>query len=232
MAIVTYGALVTELTGSIGGLTFQRNCAGTICRSKPSVRISKSADQQIFQNRVAYLANYWFTLSQANKDTWIALAAAHDHTDHWGNTRTLNGFQWFMSCNLNLMQTGAFILDTAPAWATYNIFPDFTLEVTSDYLRCHMSTSYSQAGVYLFAYATPLIRRVSTLIHNDFFCLMAQVIEDTYYVYIDPGWCAKFDQTWSTVFANYHGNIIVHLQILGSSTGFANPFKSAIIKIN
>ena len=45
MARVEYGAIVTDLTGSIGGTTFQRNSSGAIARSRAYTPVNPSQQQ-------------------------------------------------------------------------------------------------------------------------------------------------------------------------------------------
>lgn len=231
MAQVTYGAYITELKGSIGGSTFQRNAARKICRARPLIFCPHSAWQLTRQRNMARLSFHWSTLSSANKQTWVDLALAHNHIDHWSIEKTITGFQWFMSCNMNLLLTGAFILDTAPAWRVLNPFPSYTLQTTVDYLRIFMSDIYTQTGYYLFAFCTPLIRESSVKIRKTYVSLGSQTIESDYYVYLSPGWCSRFGYTWSDIFNYAKGCITVHIGIYGSFDGFSNPFVSAQLKL-
>ena len=89
MARVTYGPLITELAGSIGGVTFQKNSSGNVARLKSKKPLNPTLAQANQQTLLSQLVAYWSTLSQVNKDTWNDLAAAHDHVTPWGETKTL-----------------------------------------------------------------------------------------------------------------------------------------------
>jgi hypothetical protein len=232
MARVTYGALITELAGSIGGVTFQRNSSGNVARLK-SKKISNPNQEQSNNNVVfAQLVSYWSTLSQANKDTWDALAAAHDHTTPWGETKTLNGFQWFMSCNRNLLLAGESIRDTAPAYSSISPPNVFTLAASSDHLTINIAAGWSIAPDYLFLYITTPLRHSTLKLRRPCVLVLVDDSINTSSMNIEPYFEDLSNVVWSDFYSSADANIIVRAAVIEAGTGLASTFTSAIIKIS
>lgn len=232
MATVTYGAYITELKGSIGGVTFQRNYSDKIARLKPYVHNSKSSYQLTRQRNMAYLAYHWTTLSGANQATWAALALAHNHTNHWGEVKKITGYQWYMALNMNMLLQTNWINDSAPTWVTYAPFPAYTIEATVDYLRLVMSDVYTQSGITLRGFITPIIKDTSVNIRKNWLYSGANVIEASYYIYLTDSLCNKFGYTWADLWNYAKGHVTFHLMVLGGINGFSNPFVSGTYKFD
>jgi len=232
MARVTYGALITELTGSIGGITFQRNSSGNIARLKPNMPVNPSLAQQSQQKYLISLTAAWSSLSDANKITWNNLAAAHDHVNEWSEEKAMNGFQWFISSGLNMKAMSLAPLSTAPAWTTVNALPDFVLSASAISLLCTWTPNPDVTGYRVHFYATPPIRQSSLKLRRSNFLIRKVNVDTlvpqelvTYYV-------TKFGVTWATIFANANCSIIIRAKLIQESSGLAGPYTSQLIKIN
>ena len=231
MARVTYGESITEYAGSIGGVTFLRNASGPIAKLRSNPPVNPSPYQSPNQTNMAKLVAYWPTLSQANKDTWNALAAAHNHTTPWGETKTLSGFQWFLSINLNNLYQGFVIKPVAPEWTAPPPPDQFTIETSSTYIRVAWDPAYD-ATLTLLAYASLPLRQSSIKLRRSLFFLN--------YYYHPPAlsnWDltseieSLFNVTWSTFYASANCSIIIRLIHHWLSYGYSSAFTSAIVKI-
>lgn len=118
MAIVQYGGGVVAFTGSLAGNTFQRNQSGAIARTRVNRSKRTTSKMAVTQARTFDLLSRWQNLAEANQLNWNTFAAAHTHTNIWGQEKTISGFNWFVSVNSNLALVGASLLDNPP---------DFTL---------------------------------------------------------------------------------------------------------
>jgi hypothetical protein len=98
MARVAYGSFITKLSGSIGGSTFQRNSSNDICRSKPLKTRNSTSKQQIRQHSFCNSVVSWNTIDPASKAAWQSFAGLHPKLNYWGDTKQLNGYQFFISC--------------------------------------------------------------------------------------------------------------------------------------
>lgn len=120
MAKVYYGSQITDIVGSIGGLTFQSNNSGSIVRLRPSVSKAVTEAQQAKNIIFAEASNAWNALSESQRNLWIAFGAAHQKVDYYGSTKTLSGRNWFMGLYMNALSIGGTPLVSPPTWAVPN----------------------------------------------------------------------------------------------------------------
>lgn len=232
MARVTYGGGVTEFAGSIGGVTFLRNPSGPIAKLRSNPPVNPSLQQSGYQVQLATLVAYWSTLSQANKDTWDVIATTHDHTTPWGETKTLSGFQWFLSCNIHRLKRYSTYLDAAPAWYVPPPPPAFTIETSATYIRCAWSPNYVTIE-NLLGYVTLPLRQSSLKLRRSLFYVgylhqvgsiatwdLTSVIE------------SLFNVTWATFYASADCNIIIRLASSLLYKGYISTYVSNIVKVD
>lgn len=231
MARVTYGESITEYAGSIGGITYLRNASGPIAKLRSLPPLNPSPDQSTYQTNMAILVAYWPTLSQANKDSWDALAAAHDKTTPWGETKTLSGYQWFLSVNLLRLSTGQALRSSPAAWHVYAPPDSFDLVATGTYLRVEWDPAYDPEDCLLFYLTLPL-RQSSLKLRRSLF----------YVGYNRPvGALSNFDLTswfeslanvtWATFYASADCSIICRITHGGFTQTYYSAFVSDIVKI-
>jgi hypothetical protein len=232
MARVVYGESITELIGSIGGITFQRNASGPIARLKPKPPVNPSEGQSKQQHLLGTLVSHWPTLSSAEKTSWDDFAAAHNHFTPWGDEKTLNGFQWFVSCNLNLLLADEAIIDTAPAFASISPPDAFTLTADADSLNLIWASAFTVAPDYLFIYLTLPIRHSSLKLRRSMFLVK---IDDTFNG-TDLDITSEFEDlanvTWADFYSGSECNIIARIIVVESGTGLASQFTSSLVKIS
>ncbi|GAI55212.1 unnamed protein product, partial [marine sediment metagenome] len=98
--------------------------------------------QSKHQTNLAKLVAFWPTLSQANKDSWTENLVPYLHTTPWGDTKTLSGYQCFLSVNLNRLLYGYAAMAGSPVYHSYSPPPAFTLTATDDVFRCNWDPEY------------------------------------------------------------------------------------------
>jgi len=232
MARVTYGALITELTGSIGGITFQRNSSGNIARLKPNMPVNPSLSQQSQQKFLISLVTAWSALSDADKTSWETFALAHDHVTEWGEEKTLNGFQWFISSGLNMKSMSLAPLSTAPGWTTIDALPDFVLSASAISLLCTWDPAVDVTGYRVHFYATPPIRQSSLKLRRSNFVIRKVNIDSLTTQELITYYQTLFGVTWATIYADANCSIIIRAKRIQESSGLAGPYSSQLIKIN
>lgn len=231
MARVTYGGGVTGFAGSIGGVTFLRNASGYIAKLRSNPTVNPSPSQATYQRRLAWLVSLWPSLSQANKDTWDAIAAAHNHTTPWGETKTLSGYQWFLSCNLMRLRYYTTVISTAPAWAVKTPPDAFTIETAAGYIRVAWSPNYD-APEDLIAYVSLPLRQSSLKLRRSlFWCKNYLAAPSLANWDLTTEIEALFNVTWATFFASADCSIIIRLRQGAFATGYFSAFVSAITKL-
>ncbi|MBA7557076.1 hypothetical protein ES705_49809 [subsurface metagenome] len=231
MARVTYGSEVTELAGSIGGVTFLRNASGPIAKLRSNPPVNPSPLQSTYQVNMARLVAYWPTLSQEDKTTWDDFAAAHVHTTPWGDDKTLSGYQWFISCNLTRLFGSYAILDTAPIWSVIDPPTQFTIQVSSTYIRLHWDPAQAKS-LFMYLYVTLPLRQSSIKLRRSLFYIRYLAWNGTV---TDWDFTAKYESlvgiTWADFYASADCSIIARVKRVHISKGLSSFYTSAIVKI-
>ncbi|MBA7673689.1 hypothetical protein ES703_81892 [subsurface metagenome] len=70
MARIKLGPVVTDISGSIGGITIQRSKFGLTMRSKPLPVLSATAAQLSIRSKMRIIQNAWRALSDAQRLQW------------------------------------------------------------------------------------------------------------------------------------------------------------------
>jgi len=231
MARVTYGESITEYAGSIGGVTYLRNASGPIAKLRSKPLVNPSPDQSTHQGNMATLVTYWPTLSQANKDAWDAFAAAHDHVTPWGETKTLSGYQWFLSVNLNIISLSITMRDTPPTWDSTPPPASFDLVATSTYLRAEWDPLYDPVDSLLFYLSLPLRQSSLKLRRSIFFVYFMYTPDPLASFNLTSYFQALAGVTWANFFASSNCSIICRIKRGVSSWGLWSSYTSAIVKI-
>lgn len=231
MARVTYGALITELAGSIGGITFHKNSSGNIARLKPNMPMVASPAQNDQQYKLNSLIAIWPTLTLVQKTSWNNLATAHDHINEFGETKTLNGFQWFMSCNLNLLTVGENVILSAPAYAPPAAPGPFIISDGSNNFNVHFIPNWSSPDNYYIVYASSPLRQSSLKKRSYFLSLGSVIMVDANWLYIQALYESTFNLSYPSLYNNGNCTIIVRVKVLQPGTGLSSPYTSALIKI-
>lgn len=231
MARVTYGALVTELAGSIGGITFQKNSSGNIARLRSKKPLNPTQEQSNNQVAITQLVAYWSTISQANKDTWNVLAAAHNHFTPWSEEKTLNGFQWFLSCNRNMYILGLSPYPTAPAYVSVDPGPAFTISLSATYIKLVFDSPVTLTTENIIIYATPPIRHSSIKLRRPLILLNILPVGVYSEVDLTSDYESAFNLTWADIYSSSVLNIILRNKLVKLASGLSGIFTSQIAQI-
>lgn len=231
MARVTYGAMITELAGSIGGMTFQKNPSGNIARAKPQQPVNPSLSQNNQITLVTTLNSLWSTLSSADQDSWSAFALAHNHTTPWGSVKVLNGFQWFMSCNLNLLVTVQATIQTAPAWTAVASVQQFTISATQDNFRLVFVPNFDFTGYRYIVYATPPVRKTTIKLRSNNYIVTYADAGSIGFIEIINTYGALFNIDFNDLIVSSECVIILRIRQVQEGTGLSSPFTSGILRL-
>jgi hypothetical protein len=224
MARVSYGTPINELTGSIAGTTFQRNFSGTIVRSKPNKIINPSNLLGSKQLGLSSLVTAWNKLTSIQKNGWNALATAHDHTDPWGSIRTISGYQWFLSNNLNLAVVNGGRLGDAPSYLLPDPPPNYSLLFQATELLIAFTESYDPDPYTLVIYATPPVRTTSSKSRISTFILDVGSTPTGANLDIASQYEAKFGYTLAQLLSYINFSIVTRICVIDPATGFRSTY--------
>lgn len=93
MARAEYGAIITSMRGSIGGMTFSATATAQTVRRKPRPPNPRQLLQVAKINQFAALMGVWRTLTATQRADWATWAASVTFTNSQGQTYSISGFQ-------------------------------------------------------------------------------------------------------------------------------------------
>lgn len=231
MARVVYSSPISELVGSIGGLTYQRNSSGFVVRAKPNRKVNPSIAQAQIQLRQSALISLWPTLSIAEKNGWNSLANINPHVTPWGSLTQLNGFQQFISNNLNLAVAGLSPISIAPAYFLPPAPPSFTIFFNPFTIILVFDFPIDPVTYFFSVYATPPMRQSS-------------IKQRKSVLYVPPGnwlgalsyditvpYTALYNIDYDPFVLSADATIMVKCCLIDNSSGFRSTYSSSIEKI-
>jgi len=117
--------LITQASGSIGGVTFSRNKGGMYCRARAVPTNPGSAFQTAVRGYLAQLTSAWSSiLSQAQRDAWANYAANTPIVDRLGESKPIPPLAQYVRSNVPRLQAGLPRVDDGPT--TFGL-GDFTV---------------------------------------------------------------------------------------------------------
>ena len=161
MAHIKTGSLISEIAGSVGGLTFTRSPTGQIVRTRTAPKQPHQRYTKTAAGNFAYLQRYWsLSLTPAQRDKWELWANRQTITNKLGEPTPRTGLQAWHKTNRPLMDCGAALVLTPPTTLiTDTLFPyDGTLtNDASNHINSIRDTfrSIPSANPYIQLYATP-----------------------------------------------------------------------------
>jgi hypothetical protein len=96
MARIKLSGILSEISGSVSGMTFQNSLSGLTLRKKPIPLNPKSQSQLNQRNSLTYLQNLWFELSQVDRNKWIYFISWSNQSQKHNTHLLLSGFQLFI----------------------------------------------------------------------------------------------------------------------------------------
>jgi len=198
MAKVSYGAMVTAITGSIGGTTFQNTISGAIIRNKPNGRKSSTMKQSTQRQNPSFYINKWQALTLAQQGLWNVFAGLHPHVNSYGQSRNLTGFDWHWSVNYNLLSAGLPYIPAPPIYIAPGAVSPYTLTLSS------VKIEFTFAGIVVqpnTAYIVNLtFRRTSGALQNRSLYRRMEVIVVGGFAALNETvkWNSYFGASWAT----------------------------------
>lgn len=128
-------ALVTQVSGSVGGMTGSHNKGGMYFRARSIPTNPQSAFQVAIRNAMAGLVVDWSAvLSAAQRAAWDTYAANVPVVNALGDTINLSGQQQYIRSNVPRAQAGLTAIDDAPTAFNLGEFtdPSFSIDTAND----------------------------------------------------------------------------------------------------
>jgi hypothetical protein len=226
MARIIYSVPISEIVGSIGGVTFQRNASGFIAKAKSNPTVNPGKKQAIKESAFGSLVALYATLTIAEKESWAALALANLHTTPWGIMKKLNGFQQFISNNTNLSLCGVAARLTAPDYILPPAPDPFILTFEQYIMSLVFAAPYSPAPNTFFVYITPPLRTGTLKLRKSSLILPVGTWDSNTIYNVTAG----YEELWTLIYydlqASSNCTIIVKACVIDPVRGFRSVFQS------
>ena len=153
MAIIQLGELISNIRGSIGGVTFSKNRAGQIAKKRSAGRKSYSNNQANELKYQAYVSRQWQILTLTNKNLWNSYALLYPSTDRYGTVKSLSGFNYFCKVNNLNYKLNNLIMLTPPERVAPAVISSFDILATNNTLKIKFpdAINYDDNTMFIFA---------------------------------------------------------------------------------
>ena len=171
MALVKFGAVITDSRGQIGGHQLRMTQYGPVLGMKgsPTKRTTsrRSITRAIFTD---FSKRWWSTLTPSQRDDWRALAAANPITNPWGDEYSLTGLAYYIKLNARLTTAGLAPTDDAPGDQAVSSLTSVTLAATApDSLAITFDPTPVPTDYKLYVFATAAQSPGATNFDRHFF---------------------------------------------------------------
>jgi hypothetical protein len=117
--------IISQGSGSTGGLTYSHNRGGMYIRSRATPTNPNSPQQQAVRSAMNALVAHWQeTLTAAQRDAWKTYADNVPITDVLGESIYLTGMNHYIRSNISLVLAGLARVDDAPTIFDLGAFTD------------------------------------------------------------------------------------------------------------
>jgi len=141
MANILLGAMVSDIRGSVGGVTFSRGAGGQIARTRVKPVNPATAAQGQRRSLVAQFGDAWSSvLTQVYRDGWNDWAGGSTWTNKVGTSAIITGLAAFLRLNSLLMQAGKARRDPPPLQIGQAGSPSFTFTATHSDQKINIAT--------------------------------------------------------------------------------------------
>lgn len=220
MAKLKFGAVISDTRGSVEGVTFSKGRFGAFARKRVIPRLQQNARTTPVRGALANFARRWFgTLTQVQRNAWIALAVANPVTDVFGNAHALTGQQLYIRVNQLRNQAALAVLDAAPADQAVTGLVTMSVTATAPAtLTVTFTVTPLSAGHRLYIFASPSLSpgKVATRRDMKFIGVSAAAQASTYAA--GAQYTAKFGNMISTKL------ISVNVAVLRDDRGALSPY--------
>ena len=162
MAKIVTGGGVAAISGKLGGTVFASNKGGAYMRNFKVPTNPKTSYQEDARDSLAQYSNEWRTLTDNQRESWVAWAATHPVVDRLGASRNLTGAQAYVKINANRDLAG-----DATANATVPSDPSFvqaivdvdeaiSADISNNNILVPLGAGAAN-GQFVFIYITPAL---------------------------------------------------------------------------
>lgn len=235
MARIIYGPIITDIKGSIGGMTFQKNGSGTIARLKPRKTKTNTQKQRDQQPRLKQVQAAWNLLTLVNKVLWNDFAAINKKIGLDGQEKKLTGYQWFLAINENRLLFNDTILSAPPIYEIINPLNYINFTFINDELRFDLDPSLLEVRHKVLAYCSFIKKSSSKFNFNDLrlIKIVDGGIGSSFSLNLSSPndfWVQYFNSVFPPELGNKSFYLMGYLRFIGKNSGISSLAYTAIAK--
>ena len=191
MALFQTGAIVTKISGKIGGQSFGSSKSGNYIKNVGSVINPRTQSQAQIKNRISSISQLWRTLTYSQNKSFEGKTQIYPYTNRVGQTAYYSGYNLFQKMNQGLLNIGLEPILSCPDPSVLYP-PNISIKNSNSVVLEVEDQNASDSFIYQ-VYATPA---VSSGISNPYkyFRKIANIsdLELSVGVNIMPAYVAKF----------------------------------------
>jgi len=194
MARIQYSSIVSEVAGSVGSATFQRNAYGNTLRQKPRRSSSGMNKLYDYQKNFTLLSRSWASLSLADQNVWLQFNSYIRSRAKNNKASILSGQALFTQYNLVRLALGLSVL-TTPNYVTLPAI-DTTFTLTEDEGAWPLVSSVSiNSSLYVLAIYVKAVTTSNVSEKKPYSVLLVPSSYDDTTFYLADAWLAAFGGT-------------------------------------
>lgn len=115
MALIKTGAIVTIISGKLGGQTFGTGPSGIYIKNTGNYITNNSIKANAQKNKLVSITSRWRTLEPEQQSGWVDLAEQLPYINRVGDEHIYSGFNMFTKFNYNRMLIETGFIEDAPS---------------------------------------------------------------------------------------------------------------------
>lgn len=176
MAILKFGAIVTDGRGKLGGVSILKTRYGHIIKRNGIRKTTPGKNSVVIKSRTAYLSKQWSTLTNEQRQLWQNQVKDYPYFDVFGDIKYLSSFFLFQKINQGRLATNQSLLlipnsVDKPAIPTFlnvylttsSIILQSSAIPTNTFVQIY-ATQYLSKGI---SNANKYLRLIATITGND-----------------------------------------------------------------
>lgn len=178
MATILPGPALSDIRGSVGGVTFSRNRGGAYARARVTTTNPNTPKQTVTRQHFGQLISTWKNLTSAQRQAWVTLGGQMIRHNRVAQVYTLTGSQAFQSVNIVRSLFGLATDNVAPILSVFPDIPPLTAVVDAapaDVIGVIGSVFFTEGDRFLIKAAGPRSAGQQYITSSQFKVVLAAV---------------------------------------------------------
>lgn len=157
MVKIKLGAIITGMSGKLGGHAIGKNGGQHVLKTKSVANKNPTASQSQKRLQTASLMQLWSTLSDSQRNEWYSQLQFYKYFDQFGDVNSQTSFSLFQKLNQGRLNCGLSAL-SIPAAVTKPSLPQ-SINITATTTAITVQSNDYTSGDYIQLYASGKVSR-------------------------------------------------------------------------